>query len=416
MFFDVNDGFEAEDQYFETDSIVGESRLIPVEVVKEDSASVIATESKTVDDVSSERRNTSSASNPVERMFYSAPKKNQGTRSSNEITSLQSFPEPASSEVEAKEGSTLMENLKSEIERFKISSAELDEDRKKLRQSMARIERMQAETKNGQIEFNREITKKREEFDMWMQAERRNIEKDRMNIEREKRRLAHAKNGTITERKDRVEIESLKQTIVELKKEKKVYVNRSKNSIRMKETKIKKLEETNEKLNKSLLLAEEQRIDACDKQVECERLATETIAELEIVVTENEALRRAIQKLHENRSLSQSQETETIPLRGQNFDTKSCGAKESEAVFCGQNLPGAKFEAKHMTGTGGRHQRIEFGNGSVKEVMSDGTTVTTFANGDRLTLNAKDGSEEYYYSSEKIRHIKYANGKEVLRS
>ena len=59
-----------------------------------------------------------------------------------------------------------------------------------------------------------------------------------------------------------------------------------------------------------------------------------------------------------------------------------------------------------VAGTQARSQTItQYKNGTQKEVMSDGTTTISFANGDRKRTyaNEKKGIVVYYYAATKVR-------------
>uniref|UniRef100_A0A7S3PLA6 Centromere protein J C-terminal domain-containing protein n=1 Tax=Aplanochytrium stocchinoi TaxID=215587 RepID=A0A7S3PLA6_9STRA len=289
-----------------------------------------------------------------------------------------------------------MKDLEREIEKFKQISFQLEKEKDKVSQSLAKISKMQEQSARQQNEFNKTYKSKREEFEEWKNSEREKLEKEKITIERQKRRIQSLQTDTMADRKDRSDIESLKASVAKIKLEKREYTNRMKGILQHKETRIKDLEQHVLELEETLSFAEQRRIDAWDKESEMKQI----LQQKEATITKmQQQLTQYIQQ--------QQKKTDTCNKQTQTQFTN--GDSEKDDVFISNNKQKVeKSDIKVKVFQDG-HKLLKYPNGSTKEIFND-YSITRYINGDieKVTKVANGENKiEYFYKKENTTVITY---------
>ncbi|XP_078003211.1 centrosomal P4.1-associated protein isoform X2 [Phascolarctos cinereus] len=305
------------------------------------------------------------------------PKPRSGSHLASESELNKSQEQPLGDSVRSQILRDKVVELETEIERFKAENASLAKLRNEresalenLRKEIADFEQQKAKELARIEEFKKEEMRK-------LQKERRVFEKYTTTVR------------AIPDRKEREEIQALKQQVADLQEELKRKETKWSNTHGRLKSQIETLAKENTDLREEIKIMERFRLEAWKKAEAIEN------------------------NLKNERPLISVKKEESTLIPNEIFEPLICPVSDSEVeeeIHGEIGHPDGKVEKVLKSGC----HVILFPNGTRKEVSSDGKTITiTFFNGDVKKV-MPDERVIYYYAATQTTHTTYPEGLEVL--
>ncbi|KAM9805020.1 centrosomal P4.1-associated protein [Neosynchiropus ocellatus] len=353
-------------------------------------------------------------------------------------------PEDTNQQIQSRLLRERLVELELEIERFKKENASLS----RLRQEN---EKLQNTLRKERLEFERTKADELARFEKYKEEESRKLQRDRRLFEK------HASAArAIPDKKEREEIQMLKQQLSSLQEEVKKKESRWSSTHSCLRQQINTLTQETTSLKNEIQLQEKLRLSTIKKNsIDAERDGSSAAKGVKFaspldsragssscsppqcgaaiinrgshrenshpITGIKSSLRRPSSTLHSSSSAGLSsrrtEEKSVAARRSPDKSTRHCSPKgdtsEVERELGSQDLvvhPDGKTEQVLPGGD----RLIVFPNGTKKEVSADGlTTTVTFFNGDTKQITA-DQRVIYYYADAQTTHVTYADGMEVL--